>query len=487
VLHSATTLQVASAPMAVSVTAAGDSYMPIFSADSAHLAFISTAKNLVTNDDLLEFYDVFVTDLVSSNMVLVSVNTSGIGGGNDHSTAPSLSSNAQFVAFASLASNLVSNDTNNASDIFVRDISQASTRLVSINASDTASGNGPSTKPFISSDGRYVVFESLASDLVPNDFNDASDVFVRDLELGITSLVSVNTSGTTSPNAGSRLLHVTPDGRFVVFVSAATDIDATATNGSPEIYRCDLQSGSTSRVTRRLPDGTSMASVWFQSGFSPDGRYLALLPDASPGNSANLYRYDFVRGSAAVIQGARADLSPPAISSDGQTIAFSMGSQIGIWTSSEGAVQTIPLGNFDIANISMADTNRLVFVQGGQIYSWNGVTNTLLSASTSAAPANASMEFVIPALSPDGRLAAFESTAENLVQSDLNKATDIFIRELDSAVSNPVLVSRRDPATIPPSTGIALTTLSDHALNANGTRVIFTSGDTVLVPNDTNI
>jgi len=471
--------------MAVSSSAAGHSLMPGFSADSAHMAFISAAKNLVTNDDLAEFYDVFVADLVSSNIALVSVNTSGIGGGNDHSTAPSLSSNAQFVAFASLASNLVTNDTNSASDIFVRDLSQATTRLVSVKSLGSSSGNGSSTKPFISGDGRYIVFESLASDLVANDTNNASDVFIRDLELGATSVVSVNCGGNSSASAGSRLLHVTPDCRFVVFLSSATDIDATATNGSPQIYRRDLDAGITSRLHLTLADGRSIASVWFQSSFSVDGRYIALVPDASPGDTAKIYRYDFVDDSVAIIQNARADLSAPALSSDGETIAFSMGSQIGVWTSSNGTVRSIEIGSSDIADISMSDNGRLVFVQGGQVFSWDGVTNTLLSASTSGVPALANMEFVIPALSPNGRFAAFESAADNLVESDLNKSSDIFVSDLDGGSLS--LISRRDPTTTPPATGTALTTLSDRSLNANGTKVIFTSGDSVLVPNDTNV
>src|ERR1051325_9579487 len=181
-------IQVASAPAGISRSGAGGSFTPILSADAGHVVFISSAKDLVPTDNLAEYYDVFVRDLVLSNTVLVSVNLAGTAGGNDHSISPSVNSNAQMIAFASTASDLVSGDTNNTSDIFVRDLVSARTLLVSVNVAGTGPGNGPSRKPSISLDGRYVVFESAASNLVADDDNSASDVFVRDLVLGTTTL-----------------------------------------------------------------------------------------------------------------------------------------------------------------------------------------------------------------------------------------------------------------------------------------------------------
>src|SRR5262245_624571 len=165
----AATTQVGSAPYRVSATAAGNSHSPVFSADGKHVAFVSHANNLVTNDDLGPHLDLFVRDLVTGNTVLVSVSTNGFGGANDNVALYSLSSNAQFIAFEADANNLAPGDTNRVSDVYVRDLLTGVTRLVSVNADGTGSGNGPSSNPLISEDGRYVVFESLASNLVTND------------------------------------------------------------------------------------------------------------------------------------------------------------------------------------------------------------------------------------------------------------------------------------------------------------------------------
>src|SRR5881394_248228 len=112
----------ASGPAQSSASAAGSSFNPIFSADGQHLVFVSHANNLVTNDDLGLSLDVFVRDLVNTNTVLVSVSTNGFGGANWDANYSSVSSNGQFIAFASRASNLAPGDTNGAIDVFVRDV-----------------------------------------------------------------------------------------------------------------------------------------------------------------------------------------------------------------------------------------------------------------------------------------------------------------------------------------------------------------------------
>src|SRR6059036_2689121 len=147
----------ASRPYRTSIIGAGNSYAPVFRADRRLVAFLSHANNLVTNDDLGPHLDLFLRDLVASNTVLVSVNTNGIGGGNDGVVCAALSSNGQYVAFETAASDLVRNDTNRTSDIFVRDTVAGTTTLVSVNTDGTASGNGPSWNPLISADGQYVI------------------------------------------------------------------------------------------------------------------------------------------------------------------------------------------------------------------------------------------------------------------------------------------------------------------------------------------
>src|SRR5436190_20226282 len=190
--------QVGSAPYRASATGAGNSHSPVFSADGRHVAFVSQANNLVTTDDLAPHLDLFVRDLVTSNTVLVNVSTNGFGGGNDNVGLYSISSNGQVVAFDTAASNLAVRDNNRVSDIYVHDLQYGSRWRVTVSAGDEGDGNanGPSYNPLLSEDGRYVIFESIASNLVTNDFNGTNDIFLCDLMTGTIELVSVNADGT---------------------------------------------------------------------------------------------------------------------------------------------------------------------------------------------------------------------------------------------------------------------------------------------------
>ncbi len=236
------------------VAGAGGSFLPAFSADGRFVVFVSHAKNLVTNQAPSPWLDVFVRDLAASNTILVSVNTNANGGGNADANFASISSNGQFVAFASSASNLVTNDPNDASDIFVRDLVSGVTTLVSVDNTGTSSASvlsatsryRLSSHPLISGDGRWVIFESLAANLTAlADGNQATDIFARDLRSNITYLVSVNAAGTGSGNRGSDSPSISSDGRFVAFVSTATDLVSGNPNQSGDVYVRDLQAGTT--------------------------------------------------------------------------------------------------------------------------------------------------------------------------------------------------------------------------------------------------
>ncbi|NJP10564.1 MAG: hypothetical protein HC866_14680 [Leptolyngbyaceae cyanobacterium RU_5_1] len=161
---------------------------------------------------------------MNTQLDLISVNLNGFSGNSDSaslgvlaatpyiSRLSDVNADGRYVAFVSRASDLVSTDSNNADDVFVHDRLTGTTTLVSVNSSGTNSGTNNSTNPLnrsssydpiLSGDGRYVAFMSYASDLVANDTNDSSDVFVRDLVTGTTTLVSINYSGTTSGSPGS--------------------------------------------------------------------------------------------------------------------------------------------------------------------------------------------------------------------------------------------------------------------------------------------
>jgi len=170
----------------------GDSTSPVVSGDGSVVAFDSFADNLVAGDSNAAS-DVFVHDRASGRTTRVSVGSDGVQG-NEDSFSPSLSANGRFVAFASGATGLVAGDRNRAEDVFVHDRKSGKTTRVSM-TSDGKPGNGASFDPAISADGRYVAFVSEATNLVRGDTNGAADVFVHDRDTGRTSRVSVASDG----------------------------------------------------------------------------------------------------------------------------------------------------------------------------------------------------------------------------------------------------------------------------------------------------
>jgi hypothetical protein len=147
----------------------------------------------------------------------------------------------KLQTFSSLATNLVRGDTNNADDVFVRDLRTGTTKRVSVGRRG-AQGNDRSTFSFfgatrtITRDGRYVAFWSAADNLVPVDTNAVADVFVRDLLKGVTTRVSVSSAGTQGNGAPSTRPAISGDGRIVVFFSAASDFVPGDTNGVGDIF-----------------------------------------------------------------------------------------------------------------------------------------------------------------------------------------------------------------------------------------------------------
>ena len=170
----------------------GDPRWPSISADGRYVVFESAADNLVPGDTN-DHSDVFVHDRQTGETSRVSVASDGTEG-NGQSDEPSISADGRYVAFASEASNLVPGDTNHNYDILLHDRQTGETVRVSV-ASDGTEGNGHSIEPSISSDGQYVAFTSWASNLVPGDTNDAWDVFVHDRETGETVRVSLASEG----------------------------------------------------------------------------------------------------------------------------------------------------------------------------------------------------------------------------------------------------------------------------------------------------
>jgi len=182
-----------------------------------------------------------VRDLKTGTTTLVSVNSAGTASGNSASARATISADGRVVAFQSFATDPVAYGTSGFRDVFVRDLRTGTTTLVTVNSAGTASGNGSSQYHVMSADGRVVAFHSTAGDLVANDTNGSnSDVFVRDLRTGTTTLASVNRAGTGSGYGPSGDFFAPPlisaDGRVVAFESLANDLVANDTNGTENLF-----------------------------------------------------------------------------------------------------------------------------------------------------------------------------------------------------------------------------------------------------------
>jgi hypothetical protein len=215
------------------------------SADGRFVAFQSLASNLVPGDTN-DTADIFLRDRTTGQTTRVSVSSSGAEG-NSASVLAAISANGQAVAFESAASNLVPNDTNGLQEVFVRNLTTGQTVRASVSTAG-AQGDGISEAPEMSGDARFVVFQSFATNLVPGDTNGVDDIFVRDLVANVTTRESVSSAGVQG-NDNSNPGTLSSDGRFVAFVSSASNLVAGDTNGVSDVFARDRSTGQTIRVS----------------------------------------------------------------------------------------------------------------------------------------------------------------------------------------------------------------------------------------------
>jgi Tol biopolymer transport system component len=260
---------------------------PEMSANGRFVAFQSNASNLVPGDTS-GFFDIFVHDLTSGRTTRVSVDSAGVQA-NNSSSNPSISKDGRFVAFSSLASNLVPGDTNTRSDIFLHDLTTGTTTRASVNSAD-GQGNGDSDTPSISADGRFVAFTSAATNLVPADTNARSDIFVHDLTTGTTTRASVDSTGAEA-DGNSLEPSISADGRFVAFSSLATNLVPGDTNGVSGIFVHDRTSGGTTRASVKS-SGAEANGDSFEPSISGSGRFVAFSSPATnlvPGDTNGVF------------------------------------------------------------------------------------------------------------------------------------------------------------------------------------------------------
>jgi len=489
---SAQPVRPASVPSGPSVTAAGNSYAPVFSADGRFVAFVSQANNLVTNDDLGPHLDLFLRDLVATNTVLVSVSTNGVGGADDDIGCAVLSSNAEFIAFESAASNLAPGDRNQLGDVFVRDVLAGTTTLVSVNRDGTGSGNGASWGPLLSQDGRYVIFESAASDLVTNDFNGTNDIFLRDLAGGVTTLVSLNADGTASANGSSYSPSISADGLFVAFASQGNDLVAGATNRRGEIYLRDVAAGSNHwAVASHLGathGGFPFTNVYSASEpmLSADGRFVVFK------TLGQVVRFDFQRPTNTVFLAFPVDIigllfnyfsfednprlslsageAPMAFTPDGRYAAYATQTNLvpdsGIIRVDFESFQTNVLVDFCLGCVELLPS-----------FFTNQVPATLLAVTNPGSPAGQSIRTKINA---DASRLYFVSDFTNLASTATTGASQLYARDLPEGPIQ-LLSTNRDGEPGPDLNGVV------PAITPDGARVTWDSPDPDIVEGDNNV
>jgi len=421
-----TTLVSARDPSLPSVTPNGPSFIDIpiphrrnVSSDGRYVVFTSSASNLLPGDNN-GASDVFVRDTWNATTTLVSVNQSGTGSGNGPSYDPSISADGHCIVFTSTATDLVSGANNAAIEqIFVRDLITGTTTLVSVNGGGTG-GNDASNDAFISANGRYVVFDSAASDLVANDNNNTVDVFERDLLNQTTALVSVNINGTSADSSSSSAV-VSPDGRYISFLSYANDLISGDTTSQQEVFLRDMVTGTTLIISvdnSGVPgNGSSQQQV-----ITPDGRYVAFVSFASnlaPGK--NVFVRDVQAGTTKLVSVNKTNTGPgngasqdPVISDDGRYVAFDS--------------SAFDLVNND--NNSAPDVFLRDLVNG---------TTTLVSINASGTGSGIGIGYPLggsqfPAISANGRFVSFMSYANDLVQTP-TFLSNIYVRDLSSGIT----------------------------------------------------
>ncbi|MEK7611792.1 MAG: hypothetical protein AAB407_00365, partial [Patescibacteria group bacterium] len=284
---------------------------PSISGDGRYVAFWSSASNLVPGDTNGK-WDVFLHDQQTGETTRVSVDSQG-NEANGHSFGKtSISADGRYIAFQSSASNLVPNDTNGLGDVFVHDCQTGETTRLSIDSNGNQGNNSSSSSSSsISANGKYVAFSSSASNLVPNDTNGATDTFVHNRETGGTTRVSIDSNGNQG-NSFSNFPSMSADGRYVAFTSNTSNLISNDTNGKLDVFVHDRQTGGTTRVSVDS-NGNQGNNASYSSSISADSRYVAFISEAF-----NLVPND-TNGSSDVFVHSRFQLSGTVLFEDGLT------------------------------------------------------------------------------------------------------------------------------------------------------------------------
>ncbi|WCO69269.1 DUF4214 domain-containing protein [Iamia majanohamensis] len=358
----------------------GPSTRPVISGDGRHVAFTSSASDLVPGDANGEA-DLFTVDTATRTVVRL---TDGAGPVPAHTEpfAPDISGDGRFVVFHSYAEDLVPDDTNGHADVFVWDRTTGTTTRIT-------DGDEDSGRPAVSADGRHVAFASLAGDLVEGDGDPFIDVFTHDRTRGTTTRITDGDGHSNDPA-------ISGDGRHITFWSAARDlVPGEDENGVPDVFSWDRTRGATTRIT---PTDDLYGEGATLSAMDATGAVVTLhsetkIPADRPTSDRGLYLWHRATGSFLVVSGYNDPTSPGSPSADGRRVAHTT-----------------------FADITPDDTNTHgdVFV-----YDLFALSNTRITDGDGASHA--------PSMAADGRSVAFGSQATDLVPGDTNGQEDIFL------------------------------------------------------------
>ncbi len=447
---------------------------PVITPDGRFVAFQSTATNLVTNTVTADVHS-YLRDLQAGVTQLLDVDTNGVGSVDNTGNVTSLSADGQLAAFCSPNDSLVASDSNHYFDVFVRDIANAVTELVSVRDTSflSRSGRGLSiVGPLsLSSNGQWLAFSSQADDLVTNDFNGDQDVFIRDMVMGTNALVSVGMDGNSALGGYSTGPIISADGRYVVFVSAATNIVATDNKSAVDIFRRDTQTGTTVLLSIDT-NGVSLTHDSSSPSISADGRYVVFQSLGTPTTTANFLLRD-VNSGVTLVSLAGLPNFPPSLSSDGRYIAY-CGSHTNllVWDTQLSANIYSNASIVTSEAISPAGTT-LLYTSLNRLFVTGLASSSNLFSIASGVSIQSSAQW-----SADGRFCAFV-TATNAAPGDNNGTNDVYLFDIQTGTVTLVSLNYSH-------TGSAAGASDSPVLSGDGRFVVFRSLAPDIVPTMAN-
>lgn len=468
----------ARAPELPSLTPPGNSTARAVSGDGRYVVFESTASGLIATqlDRNDGGADIFLFDAVAKTIVLVS-RAAGwtIATGNGKAENPSISADGRYIAYTSLATDLVAGvaDTNEGADVFLFDRITGATTLVSRSAAGGGAANRSSESAVLSADGRYVAFDSQATDLIAGlDARSAFNVFLYDRESGAIQLVSRSNAGprTTGENISLRPA-LNADGRYVAFVSYAKDLVSGQVDPDPQpdgrtldLFLHDRATGATTLVTHRpgAPATAAGGVLSTLSSISADGRFLTFsargdaLVSNVPNDDSNVYLYDRTSGINTLLSASEDGYArDPVISADGRYVAF-------LSDGSDLIPGQIPTEDRDQLFLFDRAAGSLSLVKG------TGELGTLVARGHA----------LTPTISADGRYLTFISTLADFIRDEF-AGPDVFLYDRVSGALT--LVSRTLTSAVTGGGGSF-----SPLISADGQRIAFSSRSPELAAGDYN-